>query len=889
MISVASNVVQGLHSQKSSILNASLSVCSEDNTTANQTKHRKYKDDKAFSSLTTAVLELPQRINSAEQFKRTNNFSSELAPIIEASRHLLQPNGSILGEAVKSALLPLFPTFASAIPIKKAPFFSHQKLENNAPTCNNGERAAIAGTDTREPISHATIHSFVVEEFGPKLHELGFGRGDRIALVLPNGPELALAILCTVHWASCVPLNAFSSLTELTTDLKSCGATLVIGLTGRGAGDMAYQHIKNTADNLDIPFVALEPSTRQCGIFTLHVPSNMIISRKHKKLLMQKVSLLPERLTHPSHPSEADILVGAPLDDPFCKKQSDLDFISPNGHNDEVLVLFTSGTTGSKKMVCHLFGDMLVATAAISLSWNLTADDVNCNLMPLFHVGGIVRQVFCPILSGGCVICCPSFDPVQFWSLLEQKKFNWYYAAPTMHQMILQTRKEKKLAPCKLRMIANAAGGLLPSMARELRDTFQAYILPSYGMTECMPISSPPWNYNLERPGTSGLSVGPEIAILNWETNSKMPLLTEGSICVRGSPCFHGYSPTLQDDNFEGKTSVNDDGWFNTGDLGYLDKEGYLYVTGRSKEVINRGGEIISPLEIEEAVTLHPDIESAIAFSVEHDFLQEVVGIAVVSTQNRPRLDLQSLHEYLSDNKLTVSKWPQCLVFMNGGLPKSNTNKLIRIKLAERLGLPVLNDNMHPVERMFEAVCPAHGTELNMPIPSWPVAVDARAIQDSLVKEIKENSPSQLSHSNSELSIVPHKDRKGQVVCYIKNMDVKAVLEVAEKFLHRYEVPSFFVIVETLSSRDLLPLPTEQHSVKAIKRELLGRPAVSDELIMELQEIFKKLLDLDYEPQPEDNFFNLGGSSMLASKLAATLRQKYKIGFNGIDVFHHGM
>jgi acyl-coenzyme A synthetase/AMP-(fatty) acid ligase len=188
----------------------------------------------------------------------------------------------------------------------------------------------------------------------------------------------------------------------------------------------------------------------------------------------------------------------------------------PNNHEDEVLVLFTSGTTGNKKIVTHKMGEMLVATATIALSWDLTSQDVNCNLMPLFHVGGIIRQVFSPVLSGGCVICCPAFDPTIFWALLKKKAFTWYYAAPTMHQLILQTGKErvndgtdeKTLAESfqpKLRMIANAAGGLLPSLANELRETFQANVLPSYGMTECMPISSPPCCYNLEKPGSSGV------------------------------------------------------------------------------------------------------------------------------------------------------------------------------------------------------------------------------------------------------------------------------------------------------------------------------------------------------------------------------------------------
>ena len=126
-------------------------------------------------------------------------------------------------------------------------------------------------------------------------------------------------------------------------------------------------------------------------------------------------------------------------------------------------------------------GDMLIAATTIALSWDLTPTDMNCNLMPLFHVGGIVRQVFSPLFSGGGVICCPSFDPFIFWALLEKEIFTWYYAAPTMHQLILQTGRtngfiHKKRKQLKLRMIANAAGGLLPSLAEEMMDAFDANV-----------------------------------------------------------------------------------------------------------------------------------------------------------------------------------------------------------------------------------------------------------------------------------------------------------------------------------------------------------------------------------------------------------------------------
>lgn len=255
------------------------------------------------------------------------------SPLIEASRHLQKANGSISGDEVARAILPLFPTFLSALPLQHNAIQTNNRHDDlnfyTVSQPNEGisaVRAAVASIDGRQPISHQMIYSFV-EDFGPKLHEWGYGRSDRIALVLPNGPELALAILCTVHWASCVPLNVFGAHTELVSDLKACGADLVIG--PYSPGNSSYQHVQDIARELDLPFVGLVQSKSNCGIFTLQVPpGNELLFQKHSK---------PRRHLKNSH--------------------------SPNGHDDEVMVLFTSGTTGSKKLVSHLLGEMLVATA----------------------------------------------------------------------------------------------------------------------------------------------------------------------------------------------------------------------------------------------------------------------------------------------------------------------------------------------------------------------------------------------------------------------------------------------------------------------------------------------------------------------------------------------
>ncbi|KAL3905309.1 MAG: hypothetical protein SGARI_004524, partial [Bacillariaceae sp.] len=431
-----------------------------------------------------------------------------VSPIVSSCKHLLQPNGSISGNDVAKAVLPNFSDLASALPVESF-----------------GDRPALYGVDgSRRPITHKRIRDFILKEFGPSLHEFGFGRGQRIALVLPNGPELALAILAVSHWASCVPLNANGAVSELKKDLQACSAKMIIGM---GTADSAA--IQDMARALNIPFYGLVPSEEEVGIFRLlpmSLPNKVPIGVAQQANAVYEQSLM---MIHSGDSADAASCCGtvsakhqlgygrSPSPHPYSlERLATYNYLS-NDHEDEVLVLFTSGTTGNKKLVPHKLGDMMIAAAVIAVSWNLSPTDTNCNLMPLFHVGGIVRQVFAPVLSAGSVICCPSFDAHLFWQLLLgqhpsvgstlPESFTWYYAAPTMHQVILGNMPEPENsdgdplgspgAPTPvttfvktseggrrhLRMIANAAGGLLPSLAQELRATFGANVLPSYGMT----------------------------------------------------------------------------------------------------------------------------------------------------------------------------------------------------------------------------------------------------------------------------------------------------------------------------------------------------------------------------------------------------------------------
>jgi acetyltransferase-like isoleucine patch superfamily enzyme/acyl carrier protein len=394
-----------------------------------------------------------------------------------------------------------------------------------------------------------------------------------------------------------------------------------------------------------------------------------------------------------------------------------------------------------------------------------------------------------------------------------------------------------------------------------------------------MPISTPPLNYKLEREGTSGISTGPELTILDW-SEQHVASGTVGRICVRGEPVFPGY---LTPKGTFDRSPFNSNGWFDTGDLGYMDDDGYLYITGRSKEVINRGGELISPFEVENAIVsasmapespIHGRVSQALAFSASHDVLQEVVAVVLVTPPGMPRVDLRTLHlalrSYMDD------------------LPKKN-NKVLRIKLGQRLGIPEITDDMPYLDRHWDAVCPPPDTVLSVSIPCARCTVDHKSISASLAREVPSDFRSHFwknSDTNTIEAFIAPATRGTQQPPYLV-AELKRALAMN---LHNYMVPEQIMMLPNPFVRDSYG-NVDEVSLKASVIELEGQSTEKLNASTEgkITKAFAEVLGRSASDIPLDvDFFSLGGDSLRAGKLISMLRAIFNVHLPVSLVFSQG-
>jgi acyl-CoA synthetase (AMP-forming)/AMP-acid ligase II len=353
----------------------------------------------------------------------------------------------------------------------------------------------------------------------------------------------------------------------------------------------------------------------------------------------------------------------------------------PPQPQDVALYLHTSGTTARPKLVPILHSSLMSSARNIARSYGLGPDDCSLCIMPLFHVHGLVASLLAPLTAGGRVWCAPGFQADRFFPWLRESGATWYTAVPSMHQAILlRSRHQSDLRKShSLRFIRSCSAPLAPAVWTALRDTFEAPVIQAYGMTEAAhQISSSSLSDTPSEVGTVGTSTGPRIAIMDGAGNLQ-PHGSTGEVVLLGESIIRAYAAPP-----EANGTAFHDGWFRTGDEGYIDSAGKLRLTGRLKEMINAGGENVSPYEVEEALLSHPEVLEAVVFSIPHHLLGEAVASAIVCKPDAA-LTGPALRSWLR-GKIAPHKIPKRIEIV-GKLPLGATGKLQRIGMAARLGL----------------------------------------------------------------------------------------------------------------------------------------------------------------------------------------------------------
>lgn len=493
------------------------------------------------------------------------------------------------------------------------------------------ESATALRAPERRPLSYGQLRQ-VVEQTLDALNGWGIGRGDRVAMVLPNGPDMAAAFIAVASAATAAPLNPAYRSDEFEfymTDLRAKALLVEQGSTSPAVA---------VAERLGLTVLELAPA-EQAGAFSL--------------------------MRRPG----GSAVTGAAAASPGAA-----------GAEDVALILHTSGTTSRPKIVPLSQRNVCASAFNVMTTLALGEKDVGLNIMPLFHIHGLIAGLLAPLSVGGCVFCTPGFNALKFFAMMREARPTWYTAVPTMHQAIVARAggNQAVIAENPLRFIRSSSSSLPPQVIRELEEAFGAPVVEAYGMTEAAhQMASNPLD-GKRIPGSVGVAAGPEVAIMDAAGNL-LPAGSTGEIVIRGVNVTVGYenNPGANQDAFSS-------GWFRTGDQGVMDAEGYVTLTGRLKEIINRGGEKISPREVDEVLMDHPAVAQVVTFAFPHDKLGEEVAAAVVLREGKAA-DGKELQKFAA-SRLADFKVPKKILLLEE-IPKGATGKLQRIGLAQKLGL----------------------------------------------------------------------------------------------------------------------------------------------------------------------------------------------------------
>ena len=490
------------------------------------------------------------------------------------------------------------------------------------------DNAIAIAAPGRAPLDYRGLRALVLATMN-SLNSAGIGRNDRVAIVLPNGPEMATCFLACASAVASAPLNPAYRADEFEFYLDDLLAKALI--VERASQSPAVA----AARKLGVQVIELSVAEgAPAGVFSLQA--------------------LPSDPSSNGGPARAD---------------------------DVAMVLHTSGTTSRPKRVPLSVANLCASATNIAATLRFTAQDVGLNIMPLFHIHGLLAGLLAPLSAGSQVFCTPGFNALRYFKWMDESHPTWYTAVPTMHLAIASRGKHNAevLARHPLRFVRSSSSAMPPQLIQQIEAMFKAPLIESYGMTESAhQMASNPLPPKQRKPGSVGQAAGPEIAIRSDDGNL-LGADEVGEIVIRGPSVTAGY-----ESNPKANAEAFVDGWFRTGDQGMLDADGYLSITGRLKEIINRGGEKVSPREIDEILLDHVSVAQVVVFGAPHKRLGEEVAAMVVLHEGH-ECEERELQQFVAQ-RVAGYKVPKKILFVDE-LPKGATGKLQRIGLAQRIGL----------------------------------------------------------------------------------------------------------------------------------------------------------------------------------------------------------
>ena len=487
------------------------------------------------------------------------------------------------------------------------------------------DQTAIIQPEQNIRISYGNLKK-QVQDVADALAAAGVRRGDRVGMALPNGLANVVAFLAASMAGTAAPLNPGYKEEEFRFYLEDTNAKVLL-LPTEG-----NEEARRAAAARGVPMLTVEMDAN--GTVTL---SGVSTTRT---------------------PAAAP----APT--------------------DTALILHTSGSTGRPKRVPLSHANLSISAGNVARSYALSKDDVSLCVMPLFHVHGLVASTLATLSTGGTLVVPQKFSPLSFWRVAKDHGATWYSAVPTIHQLLLARADKGGARPAgaeKLRFIRSCSASLPPQVMHDLEAAFGAPVLEAYGMTEAAhQMSSNPLPPAKRLPGSVGCGTDVRISIMD-PAGTHLAAGERGEVVIQGPNVVTGY-----ENNPEANATSFTDGWFRTGDQGFLDENGYLTLTGRLKEMINRGGEKISPREIDEVLLGHPGVAEAVCFGTPHKTWGEEVAAAVVvrpASDSGPAATEQELLAYCKE-KLSDFKRPKQIHIVDA-IPRTATGKIQRRVVAE--------------------------------------------------------------------------------------------------------------------------------------------------------------------------------------------------------------